>query len=197
MAFLSTVDPAKLVECITSLYKAFLIALCAALNNNAAKFGLGLALGERISTFLLAVSDKVLLKVEEVGVEVTSSSAEVAAEGGAPNTTGEDAATQAARLSTQSAGVGADGMVLEEFSMISISVKVEFYVILDVLTCFCYTPVTLTYMENKENEISCEVNEQLLPTQIHDETFSWAIQFRSLSHLDYNLYISPPVPCRP
>ncbi|CAD7953913.1 unnamed protein product [Amoebophrya sp. A25] len=65
MAFLSTVDPAKLVECMTSVYKAFLIALCAALNNNAAKFGLGLALGERISTFLLAVADKMLLKVEE------------------------------------------------------------------------------------------------------------------------------------
>lgn len=55
IALLRCIDPQKVLNCVRALYSGFLAAFLASVNENAAKFGLGLSLGSRISVFLLSV----------------------------------------------------------------------------------------------------------------------------------------------
>ena len=65
LAALQCIDPVKITTCVRSMYSGFLVALCAAMNANAAKFGLGLELGNRISNFLMGVADKLIARAEK------------------------------------------------------------------------------------------------------------------------------------
>jgi len=64
LAFLASIDPAKLTAVCRSLYCSILVALCCAIEQNAAKLGLGVHLGDRISTFIWSLMSKLSSKVE-------------------------------------------------------------------------------------------------------------------------------------
>jgi len=64
LALVRAVDPNKVVNLVQNVYAGFLVGLCAALNENAAKFGLGIHLGDRIASLLLSLADKLMKKAE-------------------------------------------------------------------------------------------------------------------------------------
>jgi len=67
LAFLTSIDPARLTDVCRSLYSSVLVALCSAIDQNAAKLGLGVHLGDRISTFIEVLMQKMSSKVEVGG----------------------------------------------------------------------------------------------------------------------------------
>lgn len=64
LGLLSCVDPQKIINLCRSMYQGFLIALCSSLNENAAKFGIGVELGDRITNFILNMADKYVENVK-------------------------------------------------------------------------------------------------------------------------------------
>ncbi|CAD7927070.1 unnamed protein product [Amoebophrya sp. A120] len=65
MAILTSVEPDRISKCVRSCYTGLLVALCSAINDNAAKLGLGLTLGDRIATFLISIADRFMSEAEE------------------------------------------------------------------------------------------------------------------------------------
>ncbi len=57
-AGLKCVDPQRVADLVKSLYGGVLVALCTTMNDNAAKLGMGLHFGERVSNFLISLFDK-------------------------------------------------------------------------------------------------------------------------------------------
>eukprot|EP00397_Hematodinium_sp_SG-2012_P041023 GEMP01045087.1.p1 GENE.GEMP01045087.1~~GEMP01045087.1.p1 ORF type:complete len:304 (+),score=57.02 GEMP01045087.1:347-1258(+) len=64
LGMLQSIDPARLTQCSTSLYRGLLVALCTAVDQNAAKLGLGVHLGDRISTLLWSCMQRVTRNVK-------------------------------------------------------------------------------------------------------------------------------------
>ncbi|CAD7938499.1 unnamed protein product [Amoebophrya sp. A25] len=64
LAAISSIDPERILRCMRSIYVGFLASLCAAVNENAAKFGLGLTLGDRITSFIMSVVERFMDQAE-------------------------------------------------------------------------------------------------------------------------------------
>lgn len=58
LAGLKCVDPQRVADLVKSMYGGVLVALCTTMNDNAAKLGMGLHFGERVSNFLISLFDK-------------------------------------------------------------------------------------------------------------------------------------------
>mmetsp|Transcript_18729 Transcript_18729/g.46820 ORF Transcript_18729/g.46820 Transcript_18729/m.46820 type:complete len:356 (+) Transcript_18729:281-1348(+) len=65
MALLSSIEPDRLLSCVRSVYTGFLVALCSTINDNAAKLGLGLTLGDRIATFMMSIVERCMDSAEQ------------------------------------------------------------------------------------------------------------------------------------
>lgn len=64
LALLGSIEPARVTKVFQSLYSGLLVALCTSVDQNAAKLGLGVQLGDRISTFLWSIANKMMCKVK-------------------------------------------------------------------------------------------------------------------------------------
>lgn len=64
LAMLQSIDPARLTQCTTSLYRGLLVALCTAIDQNAAKLGLGIHLGDRISTLIWSFFQRITRNIK-------------------------------------------------------------------------------------------------------------------------------------
>jgi len=67
LACFASIDPPRLLDVVRSMYSGLLVAMCCAIDQNAAKLGLGIQLGDRISTFLWSIISKISSKFQVEG----------------------------------------------------------------------------------------------------------------------------------